>query len=95
MATVHIFDYRTGTQHTLDKDQTRFFQRELTRVKKGQAATKGPREIAPDCRISVKSGSKVTTYLLLSRAVLMQARTRKAWQFYMGLLILEWLHPTP
>ncbi len=51
-----------------------------------------PPEIAPDCRIAVVRGARRDEYELYSGAVLHEPRTNRSWQFYFGLLLLEWLY---
>ena len=84
----------TGTKSIkLDKDQLKLFTNELKRIKKYFPSGKGiPYRISPDCLITVINGQKTTEYELFSRAVLVQTKTQKKWQFYFGLLLMEWLH---
>lgn len=82
-----------GKRLTLDAAQTKLFENELRRVQRFFPSTKGIPQgrIAPDCVITVEKGKRRTEYLLYGRAVLMNRRSTRKWQFYFGVLLLEWL----
>ena len=75
---------------TLDADQTREFRRELARAKKSAAKKAANPLVAWDLAVTVRQGTKKTEYRLYARTILQHAKTGKTWQFYMGLLLLEW-----
>ncbi|MGH7559718.1 MAG: hypothetical protein ACRENB_01730 [Gemmatimonadales bacterium] len=84
-----------GLVKQLDAYQARLFLRELRRVRllwflggpRGR-----PYRISPDCIIEVHDNGRVTRYELFGRFVLLHTRSRRTYQFYFGLLLLEWLH---
>ncbi len=82
-----------GPRHIiLDATQTRLFQEELRRIRRHFPAGKGaPRLAAPDCVIAMANGKKRTEYELYAGAILLEKKTKKTWQFYFGVLLLEWL----
>jgi hypothetical protein len=77
----------------LNPTQSRLFGDELRRVQKLPASKGVIRDSGPDCKLTIKSGNRKKTYELYSRSVLHDQKTRKTWQFYFGLLLLEWLYP--
>ena len=92
MKTITVRRYPTGKSLRLNPIQQLLFDRELARVKKHFPYGKGPPPwVAPDCVITVMNGKRTTRYRLYSRAVLMEDRRKRTWQFYFGLLLLEWL----
>ena len=44
-----------------------------------------------DCYVEVTHHGKTTRYGIYGRSVIKDEKTQKAWQFYFGLLLLEWL----
>jgi hypothetical protein len=75
----------------LDDAQRRLFQTELTAVRRRRPGRAVRARIVPDCEIVVRRGSQTTTYDLYSRVVLRERGTSRIWQFYFGMLLLEWL----
>jgi hypothetical protein len=91
---VHVKEYGTGRNIQLTAEQAGLFLRELAQAKKHlPSGKKGLVEVAPDCLITVQGGAHKGEYELYARAVLRERKTGKIWQFYFGLLILEWLYP--
>jgi hypothetical protein len=92
MITVRIESYATGRRLKLDAAQTRLFRNELRRAHHHKA-TKGVfQDVAADCKITVRENGKKKVYELYGRAVLFEPKTNKSWQFYFGLLLLEWVY---
>jgi len=79
----------------LDPTQVGLFTRELKRVKKGPSSKGVVFGVQPECTISVKSGNSRRDYRLYARAVLHDIKSKRNWQFYFGLLILEWIGLAP
>jgi hypothetical protein len=93
MNTVTIQDFTRKKRLRLNAVQRRLFEAELARVRKYFPPGKGvPSRMAPDCTITVKRGAKKSYYALFGRAILIEAKSKKQWQFYFGLLLLEWLN---
>lgn len=94
VTTIIIREFGGSRRVRLDAAQRKLFQAELRRVRKYFPSSRGvPYRIAPDCTITITQGSKKSHYELYSRAVLFETRSKKKWQFYCGLLLLEWLYP--
>ena len=78
----------------LDDHQTRQFLQELARVRRSRHfVTKVPQDAAPDCVITAVTGRRRVEYQLFERTILRDGRTKVAWHFYFGVLLLEWLFP--
>jgi hypothetical protein len=76
----------------LKGNRLKAFEHEFKRVMKFPGKKGEPSgETAPDCTVEVREGKKKYIYALYSRAILFEAKQRKLWQFYFGLLIVEWL----
>jgi hypothetical protein len=92
MVTVTI-EGRAGTPSVqLPPEHVALFTKELNFTKRHRRAGIGsPQRVASDCRILVDSKGRRTEYELYGRTILMQVSTRRSWQFYFGLLLLEWL----
>jgi len=95
MTTIKVRAYSGTPTITLDAGQSKLFRDELKRVRKFYPASKGlpAAKIGPDCVITIRTGRGTSEYQLFSRAVLVETRTKKKWQFYFGLLLMEWLYP--
>lgn len=92
MTTIRVVQPATGKKITLNAVQRARFLDELKRTSKYQSTpTKKYPGIAPDCLIMVKDGGKMQEYAIYGRSVLRNLKTRRERQFYMGLLITEWL----
>jgi len=92
MTTVRIESYITGRRLKLDKAQTQLFKNELRRARQHKAAKGALPDVAADCKITVREDGKKRVYELYGRAVLFEPKTNKSWQFYFGLLLLEWVY---
>jgi len=93
MNTITVQEYRGPHRIRLNKLQTQLFLHELARVKRSRAGRKGAPPLAsPDCLITVSTGQRKTHYALYGRAMLVQPKAYRTWQFYFGLLLLEWLY---
>jgi len=97
--TVTLQEYQGPRTVRLDARQTAMFLRELHRVGGGplrrlftfgRSASAPAHPVAPDCTITVDRDGSVTEYELLGRFVLRE-NGGSTHQFYMGLLLLEWL----
>jgi hypothetical protein len=84
-----------GKRIRLDQARTLLFRRELARVKRGPSAVGVPPGIAPDCTIRVREGKRERVYKIYGRAVIRDVKTDRTWQFYFGLMLLEWLRLAP
>lgn len=84
---------RAGTPSVqLPPEHTALFVRELNFTKRHRRASTGsPPRVATDCRVIVENAGRRTEYELYGRTILMQVTTKRSWQFYFGLLLLEWL----
>ncbi len=90
---VHVRQHGTKRALNLDQVQLDLFSREFARTIRRRHVIGVPPGIAPDCEIIVKRPkSSDVTYDLYGRAVLVERSSHKAWQFYFGLLLLEWLY---
>ena len=47
--------------------------------------------VAPDAEITVDNNGRINKYQLFARTILVDTATGRPRQFYMGLLLLEWL----
>ena len=95
MATITVHEVGSTRRLRLNALQRRLFTRELARVRRGRFDRRPPRGVAPDCRIVVRDAGRDTIYELYGRAVIFDTRRRRSWQFYFGLLLLEWLGAVP
>lgn len=92
MTTIRLTQPGTGKVVNLDQAKIDLFMAELQRTARAQSdPTKAPRGIAQDCLISVRSGTTRRELALYGRTVLRDLGTQRERQFYMGLLVLEWL----
>jgi hypothetical protein len=94
MPIVDVREHGGNRRKRLSVLQTGLFLRELGRVTRFFPPVGGgpPPRMAPDCSIIVRKGKRTTRFQLYSRVVLLNERTGKKWQFYCGLLVLEWLY---
>ncbi len=80
-----------GRKITLTGVREHMFKRELAACMR-RRHTKGTHsDAARDCLITFREKGVRKRYGIYGRAVAMDEKTRKAWQFYFGLLLLEWL----
>ena len=92
MTTVTVQDGQGTISKVLDADQTRLFLQEFTRVRRFWAPDRDLNAlIAPDCTIEVDDNGRTRKYEIQSRAVLVDRGRKRKYQFYFGLLLLEWL----
>jgi len=85
-----------GRTLALSPQQVALFEAELTRVLTMQSTPYLQNKVAADCNISVDNEhGTVTHYQIFGDTVLVETQTRKAWQFYFGLLIMRWLEMVP
>jgi hypothetical protein len=89
--TVTITNFDTRKRLRLTPIRVAQFARELKETKKRPSGKGIALRASPDCVITVQDGGHKTVYHLYGRSVLLETRTQKTWQFYFGLLLLEWL----
>jgi hypothetical protein len=59
-----------------------------------QRRTEGLLElVSPDAEITIDNNGRVESYQLFARSIIVDESTGRPRQFYMGLLLLEWLEP--
>ena len=63
---------------------------ELRRVKAGPAKAGPPPLVGHDLEIVVMQGPSQSTYRVYARTIIQDTTTGETWQFYMGLLLMEW-----
>jgi hypothetical protein len=90
---VKMSDQSTRRACYFNPDQVMLFQKELARVSPSAVPVESNLVgVASDAEIVVHEDGQTTgEYELYARAVLVDTRTRQMMQFYMGLLLLEWL----
>jgi len=90
---IKVLDLSTGQGIILDKAQVLQVEAELTRVLPNMEPVDALiTRVASDCDITVApDGQAATKYKLYGRSVLVNVDADTMTQFYMGLLILEWL----
>jgi hypothetical protein len=81
----------SGRKVRLKASQERLFLDELRRARRQPASTELPPRVGPDCSIRVSEAGTTTDYALYGRSVIGEQATGKNWQFYFGLVVLEWL----
>jgi hypothetical protein len=81
----------SGRKVRLKASQERLFLDELGRARRQPSSTELPPRLGPDCSIRVSVGGNTTEYALYGRTVIGETATGKNWQFYFGLVVLEWL----
>jgi|SRR5580692_8006973 hypothetical protein len=87
-----------GRTLALSPQRVALFEVELTRVLTVQSTPylQNQNKVAADCNISVDNEhGTVTHYQIFGDTVLVETQTRRAWQFYFGLLIMRWLEMVP
>ena len=94
MVTIRLREYKGAQEVKLDAWQIRLFLRELQQTKRYLPSHKkmAPK-IAQDLEVVIRTGRKEKIYRLYGQAMLKEDTTGKYWQFYFGLLLLEWLFP--
>ena len=102
MNEVKLQELSTGKEYTLTPTEMAQFKIELSRTAPWRSLRtfilyllgkdKGvwPR-VAPDALVSVRYGNRTVEYEIYGRSVLMNVRTRRIRQFYMGILLVEWV----
>lgn len=108
MITIKLKNLNTGHEITLDSQQTDVLLREIGRTSGSwimrfiwllfpriwQRRTQGLLElVAPDAEITIDNSGRTSSYQLFSRSILVDMASGRPRQFYMGLLLLEWLEP--
>ncbi len=89
---VELSDPAAGFHVVLNAKQTRAFLDELARTKRRRPTARIHPGAAPDCEILVRPArGRQRYYRIYGRSILHDELTRKSWQFYMGLLLVEWL----
>jgi hypothetical protein len=81
----------SGRKVKLTAARERLFLDELRLARRQPAGTDLPPRLGPDCRIRVSQAGKTTEYNLFGRTVIAEQASGKNWQFYFGLIVLEWL----
>lgn len=90
---VTVHEFASRRKLLLDRDQTYLFAQELRRIKKRFPAVKGlPYGMGPDCLITVADKKRRHHYSLHGHAILFEKHSNKRWQFYFGVLLLQWLY---
>jgi hypothetical protein len=94
MTRITVSRYPAGDRIRLTPSQVRAFELEFRRVRRAASrrAWGVPHLVAPDCVVTVTRDGRRRRYLLCARTILVDERTRRKWQFYFGLLLLEWLN---
>jgi hypothetical protein len=100
---ITIREFNTQNHLTLDSFQQALFEDELKRVR-GSFITQWisnlfarwlprvrPIMVQPDCEIEVNKNGQVTKYFLHGKYVLYQEGSPVNHQFYMGVLLQQWL----
>jgi len=80
-----------GKRLTLTPNRELIFRRELAACKRRPHARDTHPDTAADCHVEVWGRGAPRKYGIYGRTVIKDERTKKAWQFYFGLLLLEWL----
>ncbi|UPW17533.1 hypothetical protein M0C34_14985 [Agarivorans sp. TSD2052] len=100
---ITIKEFNTPNQITLDSFQQALFEDELKRVRgtfitqwiSNLVATRTrrvrPIMVQPDCEIMVNHNGQITKYFLHGEYVLYQEGSPVNYQFYMGVLLQQWL----
>lgn len=103
MRDVKVVNYSTGKEYLLNAEERKDFGRELSRtaVWRSLHAIKDyilgkdkyvPPHIAPDARVLITENSgAVREYQIYGRAVLHNPATERNRQFYMGIILVEWV----
>lgn len=90
---VTVTDAVSGFQLVLDRGQTELFAPELAAARRRKPRHGAPEKASPDCRLAVQPARGPSRgYLVYERATLVEEGTNRAWPFYFGILLLEWLY---
>jgi hypothetical protein len=106
MTTVEVRDDASGRSYRLTSLEVEQFDRELSRTApwrtlrglinfllgRDRVVLQG---VADDARVIVDRSGRVREYGIYARTILGDVRTRRKRQFYMGILLLEWLDRRP
>ncbi|WP_026959368.1 MULTISPECIES: hypothetical protein [Aliagarivorans] len=104
---IRIVEYATQNELLLDSYQQALVEDELRRVEGGWLRRNlgewlsrfwprgRPVRVRPDCQIIVEENGRLIEYLLTSDSVLYRHGSVVNHQFYMGLLLQEWLGIRP
>lgn len=95
MTDIKVFDQSTRRGIILDKWQVDQFSDELKRAESNfeQVDNSLLGRASSDCDITVfDNGAISKVYKLYGRSLLVDVDAQTMTQFYMGLLVLEWLH---
>jgi hypothetical protein len=80
-----------GRKYKITGAREHMFRRELAACIR-RRHTKGTHsDSARDCLVTFREKGVRRRYGIYGRSVVMDERTGNAWQFYFGLLLLEWL----
>lgn len=104
---VKVIEYGTQNEITLNAYQLDLFQSEIRRVR-GSWLTRifqrlfalifkrvRPIKVRPDCQIIVDDNGSITEYFLHGKFVLYKKGSSVNYQFYMGVLLQDWLGMLP
>jgi hypothetical protein len=80
-----------GKVLTLTPNRELIFSKELAACKRRRHTRRAHPDVAADCYVEVAGGGTPKRYGIYGRTVIRDEATRQAWQFYFGLLLLEWL----
>jgi len=81
-----------GRKHTLDEDQRWILAGELAKVKSTRSTHGVLPKLAPDCTIKIHGSGWTESYEIYARSILRETSSNEVWQFYFGLIVLEWLY---
>lgn len=102
MTEVKVVNIATGKEYVLTDEQRKDFRRELSRTAPWRLHSLVdyltgkdkyvPPHIAPDAKVLVTySSGRVREYRIYGRAVLHDVSTGRNRQFYMGIVLVEWV----
>jgi hypothetical protein len=77
---------------TLDDEQKWLFAGELAKARTTHATKGAPPLLAADCWILLRGRGWAENFEIYGNTVLRNADTDESWQFYFGMVMLEWLH---
>lgn len=84
-----------GRKVYLDEDQMWILAGELAKARSTHAVKGKAPGVAADCTIYIKGKQRDEMLEINSRAILYDPSHDESWQFYFGLLVMEWLYAAP
>lgn len=89
---IELSDPAAAFHVVLNAKQRRAFVEELARTKRHRPTARIHPGAGPDCVILMKPArGRPLEYRIYGRSILHEGRRRRGWQFYMGILLVEWL----